>query len=169
MSAVPRRVCGDGRRCAGSGTGVPGGAPGPLQGRSGRPGRRGSTRTGLTLDDDEGRGVDAVHGVGGKAGVLPAVLLLHVLDIEAAGRGDAHPRVCGHGAAVAPGPGDLRRGVARGAALQGHTLPDQHFCVLGLDYKRRASCRGRQVRNQHPPAKQRLLLGLFLLTLPTDA
>ena len=109
-------------------------------------------RTGLTLDDDERRGVDAVHGVGGEAGVLPTVLLLHILDVEAARRGDAHPGVRGHGAAVAPGPGDLRWGVARGAALQGHTLPHQHLCVLGLDHKRRASCRGRQIRNQHPPA-----------------
>ena len=104
------------------------------------------------MDDDERSRVDAVHRVGGEAGVLPAVLLLHVLDVEAAGRGDAHPRVRGHGAAVAPGPGDLRRGVARGAAFQGHTLPDQHLCVLGLDNKRWASCRGRQIWNQHPPA-----------------
>ena len=139
MSAVPRRVCRDG---------VSGGAPAA----PGRPGRRGSARAGLTLDDDERRRVDAVHRVGGEAGVLPAVLLLHVLDVEAAGRGDAHPRVRGHGAAVAPGPGDLRRGVARGAALQSHTLPDQHLCVLGLDDKCWASCRGRQMCNQHPPA-----------------
>ena len=136
-------------------TGVPGGAPrssGPLQGGQGGQGGGGSARAGLTLDDDERSRVDAVHRVGGEAGVLPAVLLLHVLDVEAAGRGDAHPRVRGHGAAVAPGPGDLRRGVARGAAFQGHTLPDQHLCVLGLDNKRWASCRGRQIWNQHPPA-----------------
>ena len=139
MSAVPRRVCRDG---------VSGGAR-PLRGRQGG---GAPAPAGLTLDDDERRRVDAVHRVGGEAGVLPAVLLLHVLDVEAAGRGDAHPRVCGHGAAVAPGPGDLRRGVARGAALQSHTLPDQHLCVLGLDDKRRASCRGRQICNQHPPA-----------------
>ena len=138
----------------GQGGGAPRGpaSPGGARGAPGTPGRRGSARAGLTLDDDERRRVDAVHRVGGEAGVLPAVLLLHVLDVEAAGRGDAHPRVRGHGAAVAPGPGDLRRGVARGAALQSHTLPDQHLCVLGLDDKCWASCRGRQMCNQHPPA-----------------
>ena len=168
MSAVPRRVCGDGgtRRSSEELRAAPG-RPGrrgssqagltrrsseELRAAPGRPGRRGSARAGLTLDDDERSRVDAVHRVGGEAGVLPAVLLLHVLDVEAAGRGDAHPRVRGHGAAVAPGPGDLRRGVARGAAFQGHTLPDQHLCVLGLDNKRWASCRGRQIWNQHPPA-----------------
>lgn len=103
-------------------------------------GSRGLCVDALTLDDDESRGVDAVHGVGGEAGVLATILPFHVLDVEAAGRRDAHPRVSGHGGPVASGPGDPWRGMACGAALQGHTFPHQHLRVLGLDYKSGTSC-----------------------------
>lgn len=109
----------------------------------------------LTLDDDEGRGVDAVDAVGRKARVLPAVLLHDILDVQAAGGRDAHARVHRHGRPVPFRPGDLGRGVARGAALQRDALPDQHLRVLGLDHKSGPGCpREAQVLSYFPPREQ---------------
>lgn len=116
---------------------VLGAGPGPGVGllREGSP--RGPT---LTLDDDKGRGVDAADAVGREARVLPTVLLSHVLNVKAARGSDANTRVDRHRGLVPSRPGDLGQGVAGGAALQGDTLPDQHLCVLRLDYKSGSSC-----------------------------
>lgn len=89
----------------------------------------------LTLYDDIGGGVDRVHVVGGEAGVLSSVGLPHVLNIQPAGGGDVDAGVVGEGAAVPFGPGHPGLRLTRGAALQGHALPNQHLCVLWLNHK----------------------------------
>jgi hypothetical protein len=98
-----------------------------------------SART-LTLHNDEGGSVDAVHTVGRKAGVLPAVALDDVLDVEATRGGDIHPRVYWQGRPVTSCPGDLWQRMACGTTLQGDTLAHQHLCVLRLDYKSGSGC-----------------------------
>lgn len=93
-----------------------------------------------TLDDDERSGMDAVNAVGRRARILSAVLLDDVLYVKPARRCDVHSRVDGQGCAVTSRPGDSRRGVACGAALQRDALPNQHLCILWLDYKSGSSC-----------------------------
>lgn len=95
----------------------------------------GNAGTRPTLHDDVRRGVDGVHVVGGEAGVLAAVGLLHVLDVQPSGRGDVDAGVAGQRRAVPFGPGDPGLRLARGAAFQGHALSHQHLRVLGLDDK----------------------------------
>lgn len=79
--------------------------------------------------------MDGVHLVAGEAGVLAAVRLVDVLNVEAAGGGDVDAVVRWQGRAVAAGPGDAGLRLAGGAALQGHALAHQHLRVLGLDHK----------------------------------
>lgn len=79
--------------------------------------------------------MDGVHLVAGEAGVLPAVGLVDVLDVEAAGGGDVDAVVRGQGRAVPAGPGDAGLGLTGGAALEGHALAHQHLRVLRLDHE----------------------------------
>ena len=94
----------------------------------------------LTLYNDEGCGMDAVHTVGRKARVLPTVALVHILYIQPSRGSDIHSRVNRQGCPVTSGPGDLRQRVAGGAALQSDALAHQHLCVLRLDYKSGSGC-----------------------------
>lgn len=94
----------------------------------------------LTLDNDEGCGMDTVHTVGGKARVLAAVALGDVLYVQSSGGSDIHSRVNRQGCPVTSCPGDLRQRVARGTALQSDTLTHKYLCVLRLDYKSGSGC-----------------------------
>lgn len=141
----------------------------------GRPGQvREARKAGLHADGAspwtmmKAAGVDAVHGVEAKQ-VYSRGPPGSTSGYRGRRRtGDAHPRVCGHGCGR-PGPGDLRRGWP--VALHSKVTPPRPALLCsGAGITNAGRAAGRQVRNQHPPAKQRLLLlGFSLLTLPTDA
>lgn len=94
----------------------------------------------LTLYNDEGRGMDAVHAVGCKARVLAAIALGDVLYIQSSRGSDIHSRVNRQGCPVTSRPRDLRQRVPCGTALQSDTLTHQYLCVLRLDYKSGSGC-----------------------------
>lgn len=73
--------------------------------------------------------------IGGKTGVLSSISLYYILDKKASRRGDVDASIVGQGCPITLCPGDPGLWLACGAALQGHTLSNQHLSVLGLDHK----------------------------------
>lgn len=87
------------------------------------------------MDNDVSCGMYGVNIIGSKAGILAPISLDHILDVKASRGSDVDAGVIGQGCPVTLSPGDPGLWLACGAALQCYTLPDQHLCVLGLDYK----------------------------------
>lgn len=85
----------------------------------------------------------SINIIGGKTGILSSISLDHILDKKPSGGGDVDAGVIGQWCPVTPCPGHSGLRLACGTALQGHALSDQHFSVLGLDYKTWSSCRSR--------------------------